>query len=135
MAENARRPYTDGWDSGVLDSHMPERQPERESKPNLRAVANTQQTEIAGRIRALLEALTDIHILDAELRQLWLETHWIKSDHEQGVLAVPTNWELMIFQIHRGNVTATLRRYPQVVQAATDLADSIKSYLKSQVCD
>jgi hypothetical protein len=94
----------------------------------VRGDANS-QAEIAWRIHALLEALADVQILDSSLRQLWLETHWLKCDYEQGVLAVPTDFELLIFQIKRGQVPAAIKKYPEIVDAANELCKKISDHL------
>src|SRR5437868_3984491 len=109
--------------------------PERKAalKPDLHIVPNVPacRLDIASAISSLVGALAEIHMQDAELRQLWLETHWLKADHEHGVLSLPTNWEMMILAIARGEVSPGVQRYPKVVQAASDLGNAIKQHLKS----
>lgn len=88
------------------------------------------QSETSTCIYSMLEALSDVHMLDPELRQLWLEIHWLKSDYDQGILNVPTGWEPMIFQVARGQLPASFRRYPNIVSAAEKLGAALKNQLK-----
>jgi hypothetical protein len=110
---------------------------ERQPKRNLHIVP--QEHCAPGDVRchfaALVTALSDLHMQDAEMRQLWLETQWLKSDFEQNVLSIPANWELTIMQIARGHASQSLRQYPEVVQAAEALGKAIKEHLRKQVRD
>lgn len=105
-------------------------------KSDLRVVASTHAPgdNIGRCILTLIAVLSNHHLEDAELRQLWLEAHWLKSDYEQNVLSLPTNWELSIMQIARGHVSHSMRRYSKIVQAAADLGNAIKDKFKPQFC-
>ncbi|HEY9790635.1 MAG TPA: hypothetical protein V6D22_09575 [Candidatus Obscuribacterales bacterium] len=111
-------------------SSEPER--DKSSRPDLHLVPNPVCTpgDVLCHFNSLIVALADVQMQDAELRQLWLETHWLKSDFEQNVLSMPTNWELMILQIARGQISANLKRYPKIVGAAADLGNAIKNHLR-----
>lgn len=87
------------------------------------------EAEIGNAIERLLEAISALHTQNSEIRQLYLETHWLKSDHKQGNMTVPTDWELMVLSIARGEVSPVLRKYPQVVAAAAALGAIIKSHV------
>lgn len=102
------------------------------SLPHLKLVPgdHVSQAEIADQIQDLLDALAAVQVSDPALRQLWLETHWLKDDYEQGVLAVPTNWELLIFQIANNEVGDKFARYPAITAAATTLAMTIQARLQ-----
>jgi hypothetical protein len=110
---------------------------ERRPKSNLHLVP--QEYCAPGDVRchfsALIDALSELHMQDAEMRQLWLETQWLKSDFEQNVLSIPTNWELTIIAIARGEASASLQRYPEVVAAAAALGNAIKEHLRKQIRD
>ena len=95
-------------------------------------VAPPDVTEVGLRIRGLLEAIIQTKISDPEVRQLWLETHWIKSDYEQGILVIPVGWELMIYQIGRGQVSPNIRRHPKIVEAAASLAAAMRVEIKKR---
>jgi hypothetical protein len=78
---------------------------------------------------ALIALLEEPQLLNAELRQLWLETHWLKSDFEQNVLTLPTNWDLMVMEIAEDKVSANIQQHVEIVQAAKRLGFAIKNYL------
>lgn len=109
----------------------------KSSKPDLHLVGK--ESYAPGDIRllfsALLATLSDVHMQNPELRQLWLETHWLQSDFEQNVMSIPTSWELMIMQIARGRISPSLRPHVNVVRAAANLGDAIKQYLKKRMGD
>jgi hypothetical protein len=109
----------------------------RQPKPTLHIVPQEHCTpsDVRCHFSTLIAALSELHMQDAEMRQLWLETQWLKSDFEQNVLSMPANWELTIMQIARGHASPTMRNYPEVVQAATALGTAIKEHLRKQVRD
>src|SRR5579863_8675810 len=54
-----------------------------------------------GVLERLIAALEPYQHNDQELRQLYLETHWLLSNYDSGVLLLPKSWELIIFQLLR----------------------------------
>lgn len=78
---------------------------------------------------ALSALLEEPQVTNAELRKLWVETQWLKSDFEQNVLGLPSNTGLMLIDIADGKISDNLRQHPEIVHAAKLLGDAIKNHL------
>jgi hypothetical protein len=62
---------------------------------------------------------------NSTMRQIWLETHWLRQDLMGGRLHLP-EWQLMIFK-----PPEELRRYEEAALKSKKLADALIKYNSS----
>lgn len=74
-------------------------------------------------LERLMGALDGVHHHDAELHQLYLETQWLLSNQQSGMLVLPTTWELIAFRMVH---TEKLSKHPNAHQATVELINIIK---------
>ena len=105
--------------------------PEDKSLSNLTPVPvdAISQDELAGLIDDLLGELGAVKPKDSDIEQLKLEARWLKEDLEQGVLAVPNDWELLIFEVARGDRKEFAQANPAIAKTISDLCGCISSQL------
>src|SRR5579884_331809 len=101
-------------------------------KPDLHIAENqSRAASIPELFSALLDALTQRHTRDGELHQLWLEANWLKGDFDKKVFAMPKHWELLMFKIRRGEISANLLRHPEVIRRVIDLVSALEEHLST----
>lgn len=76
-------------------------------------------------LEMLKAELDPIHSGDVGLHQLWLETQWLQSNLKSDLLCLPRNWQLIIFQMVRGE--SVLKQYPEAFRAARMLALALRN--------
>ncbi|GEM_PF-3467590 len=59
---------------------------------------------------------------DPELRQMWLETQWLRQSFLAGKLALPRQWQLMIFK-----PPVALSGHKLVAAQARELAEALSA--------
>lgn len=69
--------------------------------------------------------LDPIHGNDVALHQLWLETQWLQSNMRSDVLCLPRNWQLIVFQMIKGE--SVLSNYPTALRLARMLAQAMRN--------
>lgn len=106
--------------------------PEEKSLSNLTPVPVDagSQDELAGAIDELLGMLAGVDRKDASVEQLRLETRWLKEDLEHGQLALPNNWELMLFEVARGEKPEFAKSNPSIAKAIEGLCGKISSQIR-----
>ena|SRR5579883_1448704 len=104
-------------------------------KPRLHIVKKDEyySKQIGNHLNALTDALATLKNESVELRQLWQETQWLKDEFARDLICIPTNWELMILQIARGNVSQSMRRHPEILRAAAALGKSIQELVRRRL--
>lgn len=109
--------------------------PQDKSLSNLTPVPvdATSQDELATLIEQLLGVLGAAQPKDSDIEQLRLEARWLKEDLQQGVLAVPNDWELLLFEVARGHRPEFAKTNPLVTKAITQLCGCIDNQLADRV--
>lgn len=80
---------------------------------------------VHGLLLGLKQELDLLHMKDPELHQLWLEVEWLRSNLMWDRLCLPTNWELFVFRVERGDVF-TLRKYPAILRKSKELGVALR---------
>jgi|SRR5579883_2518383 len=96
-----------------------------QSHPRLGSKLKLCPVDIISYANLLIDVLSGVEHQHAELHRLYVETQWLKINHEQRA-AVLTIHELMILQIARGEISPALKPYPQVVVAAAALGWAVQ---------
>lgn len=60
---------------------------------------------------------------DPSLRQIWLETQWLRQNLNSGTLVLPRNWDLLIFK-----PPIALERHVEAAIAARKLANALRRH-------
>lgn len=86
--------------------------------------------EIFHLVQAVLECLNPLYGTDHQLRQLWIETQWLKTTARDGKLILPNAFDMMIFQMAQGH-HSVINKFPLLKQRVVALANALESVIEA----
>jgi hypothetical protein len=84
--------------------------------------------QVVNLIQSVLEVLNPVQSTDYHLRQLWLETQWLKTTVKEGKVILHDSFDLMIFQMARGQ-HAVLKKHQILKQRVEALATELEQIM------
>ncbi|HEY9716288.1 MAG TPA: hypothetical protein V6C69_02375 [Trichormus sp.] len=85
-------------------------------------MTDDQNRELLRLMNILIDALERLQE-QPYLRQIRLETQWLRQNLQDGHLTVPTTWELLIYR-----PPTELKRHSEAALAVRKLADALRKY-------